>query len=46
LQRVVASSPVGKRIRVTLWRDGEETEIEVTVGRYRDADEREESPRN
>ncbi|MGH7310800.1 MAG: S1C family serine protease [Candidatus Rokuibacteriota bacterium] len=46
LQRLVASSPVGKRIRVTVWREGRSTDVEVTVGRYRDADEREESPRN
>jgi serine protease Do len=47
LQRLVASSPVGKKILVTVWREGRETSVEVTVGRYRDADEREEeSPRN
>jgi serine protease Do len=46
LQRMVASSPVGKKIRVTVWRDGEETEVEVTVGRYRETEEPEESPKN
>jgi serine protease Do len=34
LQRLVASAPVGKKIRVTLWREGKETEVEVTIGRY------------
>jgi serine protease Do len=34
LQRLVASGPVGKTVRVTLWREGKETEIEVTIGRY------------
>jgi serine protease Do len=43
LQRLVASAPVGKKIRVTVWRDGRKTEVEVTVGRYRDLDEREEA---
>jgi serine protease Do len=46
LQRLVASSPVGKKMRVTVWREGRETNVEVTVGRYRDVEEREESPRN
>ncbi len=44
LQRLVASAPVGKKIRVTVWREGKETEVEVTVGRYRDLEEREEAP--
>ncbi|HET9488447.1 MAG TPA: trypsin-like peptidase domain-containing protein [Methylomirabilota bacterium] len=51
LQRLVASAPVGKKIRVTVWRDGRKADVEVTVGRYRDLDEREEAsdsepPRN
>jgi S1-C subfamily serine protease len=37
LQRVVATSPVGKKVKVTLWREGRETEVEVTIGRYRAA---------
>ena len=34
LQRVVSSTPVGKRVRVALLRDGLETEVEVTIGLY------------
>jgi len=40
LQRVVASTPVGKRVRVTLWREGKEQHVEVTIGKYRDPEER------
>ena len=40
LQRVVATTPVGKVLRVTLWRDGQQTEVEVTVGRYKEPEER------
>jgi serine protease Do len=40
LQRVVSSTPVGKRMRVMLLRNGRETEVEVTIGKYRDPDER------
>ena len=36
LQRVVSSMPVGKKVRVVLLRDGRETEVEVTIGLYRD----------
>ncbi|HEV8643033.1 MAG TPA: trypsin-like peptidase domain-containing protein [Methylomirabilota bacterium] len=39
LQRVVAAAPVGKKVRVTVWRDGHETEIEVTIGRYKAVEE-------
>jgi serine protease Do len=38
LQRVVSSSPVGKRVRVTLLRDGKASELEVEIGRYREPD--------
>ena len=41
LQRVVSSTPVGKRVRVRLLRDGRETELEVTIGLYK---EREPAP--
>src|SRR5437773_9100843 len=41
LQRVVASTPVGKRVRVVLLRDGRETEVEVTVGLYKEREARE-----
>jgi serine protease Do len=40
LQRLVASTPVGTKVRMILWRDGKETEIEVTIGRYREPEER------
>ncbi|HXU88474.1 MAG TPA: trypsin-like peptidase domain-containing protein [Methylomirabilota bacterium] len=36
LQRVVSSTPVGKRVRVRLLREGRETELEVTIGLYKD----------
>src|SRR5205809_1854513 len=41
LQRVVSSTPVGKRVRVVLLRDGRETEVEVTVGLYKEREARE-----
>jgi serine protease Do len=40
LQRLVASTPVGTKVRITVWRDGKPTEVEVTIGRYREPDER------
>ena len=36
LQRVVSSTPVGKRLRVVLVREGREQELEVTVGAYKE----------
>ena len=36
LQRVVSSTPVGKRVRVVLLREGRETEVEVTIGLYQE----------
>jgi serine protease Do len=42
LQRVVATTPVGKKVRLVLWRDGKETEVEVTVGKYRDPEDKDE----
>jgi serine protease Do len=39
LQRLVSASPVGKRVRVTLLRDGKASELEVEIGRYREPDE-------
>src|SRR2546426_86287 len=38
LQRAVSSTPVGKRVRVALLRDGQETEVEVTIGLYPESD--------
>jgi len=40
LQRVVSSTPVGKRVRVVLLREGRETEVEVTIGLYKEPAER------
>src|SRR5262249_10976878 len=40
LQRVVASTPVGKKVRVTVLRGGREQQLDVTIGRYKAADER------
>jgi serine protease Do len=36
LQRVVSSTPVGKRVRVVLVREGQEREVEVTIGAYKE----------
>ncbi len=36
LQRVVSSTPVGKKVRVVLVREGQETELEVTIGLYQE----------
>jgi serine protease Do len=41
LQRVVSSTPVGKRVRVVLLREGRETEVEVTIGLYKERETRE-----
>ena len=40
LQRVVSSTPVGKRVRVVVLRAGEQKEMEVTIGRYQERPER------
>jgi len=34
LQRIVASTPVGKKVKVTLLRDGQQQDVEVTIGKY------------
>jgi serine protease Do len=34
LQRIVASTPVGKKVKVTLLRDGQPQDVEVTIGKY------------
>jgi len=36
LQRVVSTTPVGKRVRVVVLRAGEQKEMEVTIGRYKE----------
>jgi serine protease Do len=40
LQRIVSSSPVGKRVRVMVVRDGKPSEIEIEIGRYREPEEK------
>jgi serine protease Do len=44
LQRVVSSTPVGTRVRVRLLREGRETEVEVTIGLYKEREPIKESP--
>jgi serine protease Do len=34
LQRIISSTPVGKVVRISLMREGKETEVAVTVGAY------------
>ena len=40
LQRIVSSSPIGKRVRVVVLRDGKSSEVEVEIGRYREPDDK------
>jgi serine protease Do len=40
LQRVVSSTPAGTKMRVRLLRDGQEHEVEVTIGAYREREAR------
>jgi serine protease Do len=40
LQRMVSTTPVGKVVRVILLRGGEKKEVEVTIGRYKEREER------
>jgi serine protease Do len=44
LQRVVSSTPVGKRVRVRLLREGRETEVEITIGLYKEREPVKETP--
>ena len=44
LQRVVSATPVGKRVRVVLLREGREQEVEVTIGLYKERETRETPP--
>lgn len=37
LQRIIATTPVGKTVRVTLLREGKETEVRVTIGLFPEA---------
>jgi len=36
LQRIISSTPVGKRVRVVLFRDGQQREVEVEIGLYKE----------
>jgi serine protease Do len=40
LQRIISSSPVGKRVRVLVMRDGKPNEVEVEIGRYREPEQK------
>jgi serine protease Do len=42
LQRVVSATPVGKKVRVVLVREGKQTEVDVTIGRYLEESEEKE----
>jgi serine protease Do len=44
LQRLVSTTPVGKRVRVVVLRAGEQKEMEITIGRYRERPDRQPSP--
>jgi serine protease Do len=37
LQRIISSTPVGKIVKISLMREGKETEVAVTVGAYQPA---------
>jgi S1-C subfamily serine protease len=37
LQRIISSTPVGKSVKISLMREGKETEVAVTVGAYQAA---------
>mgnify|MGYP001613496443 CR=1 FL=1 len=40
LQRIIAITPVGKTVTLTVQRDGKETAVPVTVGRYQEQESR------
>jgi serine protease Do len=44
LQRVVSTTPVGKRVRVVVLRAGEQKEMEITIGRYQERPPRQAPP--
>jgi serine protease Do len=44
LQRLVSTTPVGKRVRVVVLRAGEQKEMEITIGRYRERPDQQPSP--
>jgi serine protease Do len=44
LQRLIASTPAGTTVRITLLREGQEQQLPVTVGRYPDPEEESSRP--
>jgi hypothetical protein len=34
LQRIISSTPVGRTVKLKLWREGKSTELDVVVGAY------------
>jgi len=45
LQRVIATTPVGTPVKLSLWRDGQAQELTVTVGRFPEDDAPPRAPR-
>jgi serine protease Do len=45
LQRVIATTPVGTAVRLSVWRDGQAQELTVTVGRFPEEDAPPRAPR-
>jgi serine protease Do len=45
LQQVIATTPVGTPVRLSLWRDGQAQELTVTVGRFPEDDAPPRAPR-
>ena len=37
LQRIISSTPVGQSVKISLMREGKETQVAVTVGAYQAA---------
>ena len=44
LQRIIASTPVGKSVKLSVMREGKPTELSVTVGAYQGGDQRSRRP--
>jgi len=44
LQRTVSTSPIGKRVRLTVMREGQETDLEVTIGAWKEQPRAERRP--
>ena len=45
LQRVIATTPVGTSVKLSLWRDGQAQDLSVTVGRFPEEDATPSAPR-